>query len=160
MKQNITLALVSDTTGETICARVNTISNKNESFDIDQIQTEGIKKMVAFYQHLSNICNVYEWYGVEEVFQFFGIGVHKNHRKKGIGFKVMKATLALIKGFGVGPIVIKGEGSSNYSKRIYEKSDFDMLAEVVYEEYQVDGEVVFKTGPEEKSERLYAKVIA
>ena len=34
---------------------------------------------------------------------------------------------------------MEGESLSNYSKCVYEKLDFDFLAEVVYADYKVDG---------------------
>ena len=159
MQQNLSLVLVSDTTGEIIAGRITTISNKKDKFDKDQFRTEGFKKMIDLYCHLLSFCNVYDRYNVDEVVQFFGLGVHRDYRQRGIGYRVMKAALAMIQNLELGAVLVKGEGTSNYSKKIYEKNGFENLAEVIYDDYKEDGEVVFKTEPDQKSERLYAKVV-
>jgi hypothetical protein len=41
-------------------------------------------------------------------------------------------------------VCIKGEGTSNYSQRIFEKFDFEAIHTMKYDEYKIDGEIVFK----------------
>ena len=40
-------------------------------------------------------------------------------------------------------------------KRLFEKVGFEMLAEVVYAEYKVDGKVVLSDKGDHKTERMY-----
>ena len=47
----------------------------------------------------------------------------------------------MVKNFELGPIALKVEGSSIFSKKIYEKRGFDILAEVMYENHIENGEV-------------------
>ena len=156
----MTLALISDTTGEIICARINHIGNKKEKFEKKDMGSEGLKKIVGLIDSLNELCNVFERYNIEECFHFFALGVHKEYRKRGIGTKMMKAAVALVKNMQLGPVVIKGEGSSNYSQRIYEKLGFDTLAEIFYADHKENGEVVFKTDPDQKSDKAYAKIVS
>jgi hypothetical protein len=48
------------------------------------------------------------------------------------------------KELGLSPVCIKGEGTSNYSQRIFEKFDFETIHTMKYDEYKIDGEIVFK----------------
>ena len=54
---------------------------------------------------------------------------------------------------------MKGEGTSNFSKRIYEMLGFDVLVEFMYEDHKENGKIVFKNTGDNKSIKLYGKVI-
>ena len=159
MRQNLSLVILDDTTGEIVAGGVLIISNRNDKSDERRVKTEGLKKMIGLYNHIMSICNVYDHYNVDEVVHFLRLCVHRDYRQRGIGAKGMKAALAIFENLGIGPVVVTGEGSSEYSKKIYENIGFETLVEVKYEEYKEDGEVVFKTGPDQKSDILYAKVV-
>ena len=159
LRHNMSLALVSASSGEIIGVRINSIISKNDLHDTSQIKSEKMKIIEEFLIYLGDLNNIFDHYGVEDAVHFFGIGIHREYRGNGFGTQLMKAAIALFKNLEIGGIVIKGEGSSNYSKRIYEKFEFDILAEVVYADYKVDGVVVFQNLGEHKYERLYGKVV-
>ena len=153
------MALLSDKTDEVIAARVITLHDRNVHFSSEDFESDAMKKIVAIYNHITAKCNIYDHYNVDELFHFFGFGVHRDYRRKGIATKVMKAAVALVKNMNIGSVVIQGEGTANGSKRIYEKLGFEILAEVVYDDYKVNGEIVFKNMGDEKFERLYGKIV-
>ena len=153
------LALVSDSTGEIVGVRANHIISKAVKLDKTHIKTEGIRKFINFIQYLDSLCSVFDHYNVEEVFHFLALGVHKDYRQRGIGTKMMKAAVTLVENLGLGNVIIKGDGTSNYSKRIFEKLGFDMLLEVKYEDYKENGDVVFKNMGEHKSFKVYGKKV-
>ena len=66
----------------------------------------------------------------------------------------MKREIDFVKDLEMGN-VIRGEGSSNFSQRIYEKLGFETLLEIQYEDYKQDGEFVFKNTGEHKPEKVY-----
>lgn len=67
----------------------------------------------------------------------------------------MRAAVFFIRNLELGDVVIKGEGTSNFSKRVFEKVGFEVLAEVVYADYKVDGKIVIHSTGEHKTGRLY-----
>ena len=160
MKQNVSLILVSDTTGQIVAVRVSNIGRKGHNLvDPENVKPEGLRKIFGLLGVLYSLCDVYEHYNVDEYFGFVALGVHKDYRRKGIGLKIQKAAVNMVKNFELGPIVLKGEGTSNFSKKIYEKLEFDILAEVIYEDYKENGEVVFRNMGDDKSIKLYGKVV-
>ena len=160
LKDNMSLGLVSKATGDLVGFRIMSIINKSEhEVDTSDVKSEKFKIIEDFLIYLAGLNNVFEHYGVEDVVHFFGIGVHRDWREKGVGSKLMKAAITLVTNLDVGPVVITGEGSSNYSKRIFEKFGFDILAEVAFSDYKVNGEVVFQNLGEHKCERLYGKIV-
>jgi hypothetical protein len=54
-------------------------------------------------------------------------------------------------------VCIKGEGTSNYSQRIFEKFDFEAIHTMKYDEYKIDGEIVFKNTGDNESTKCYVK---
>ena len=65
----------------------------------------------------------------------------------------------MVKNFELGPILLRVEATSNFSKKIFEKLEFDNLAEVIYDNYKENGEVVFKNMGDNRSVILYAKLL-
>ena len=84
-----------------------------------------------------------------------GFVVHKDYRHRGIGEKLMRAALYFIRNLNLGGVVIKAGGSSNYSKRVFEKLGFEKLSELTYAEFKMDGKVVIVNTGEHKSEIRY-----
>ena len=161
LEQHLSIGLVTKT-GDIIGGRMSIINTKPKDkleIDTENLKSEAWRKFVDMAYHLENLSNIYDHYNVEELIHFFKLGVHKDFRGRGLGMKLMKATLAFIKNLDIGPLVIRGEASSNYSQHIYEKLGFDILAEVVYADYKVNGVVVVKNTGEHKSEKAYGLVI-
>ena len=67
----------------------------------------------------------------------------------------MRAAVYFIFNLGLGHVAIKAGGSSNFSKRVFEKLGFEKLSEIVYSEFKIDGKVVIKNTGEHKSEIRY-----
>ena len=162
--ENMSLILVSDTTDEIIAVRVNKISKKdeqtNELHNEDKSVSEGRKQLDQLGEAIKSLVNVYEHYNVDEVAEFMALAVHKDYRRRGIGLKIMKATLALIKNLDLGGVIVKGEGSGNYVNKIFANAGFDFLGEIVYKDFKVNSEVVFKDMGEHRSTRVFAKFIS
>ena len=158
-RHNLTIALVSDDTGEIVGGRILIIANNNDKIDTSKYKSETLKKLMDITYHFGTLCNMFEHYKVEEMIHFFGLGVHRDYRRKGIGTKLQKAAMAFVRNMGIGPVLIRGEASSNYSRMIYERLQFECLATIVFAEYKVNGEVVLKNMEENKTYKLYGKVV-
>ena len=100
-------------------------------------------------------------YEVEEVFDLFGLGVHRDYRKKGLGLKLMKAALIMFKTINPGPslVVVKGDASSIYSKKIYDQLGFQTIGELLMADYKEDGVSVISNTGDHKKYTIYAKAI-
>ena len=57
------------------------------------------------------------------------------------------------------PVLVKALDDSNYSHRIFERFGFDCLAEIMYDDYKVDGEQVVTYTGEHKSIKIFCKVV-
>ena len=155
---SISLLLISDTTDQIVAVRLSELSKKGEQLDIGNIISEGLRKKFAIFGVLNKICNVYEHYEVDENIVFLALGVHKDFRKRGIGLKIQKAAIAMAVKFELGPILLKVEATSNFSKKIFEKLGFDNL-EVLYDDHKENSAVVFKNMGDNKSVKLYGKIV-
>ena len=142
LQEHLSIALVSLATGEIVGGRVMKIENRNDVHDVSTLKTETLRKIVGIMTELDRRCNIYDFYGVDDVIHFYSFWVHRNYRRRGIGEKLMRAAVCFVSHLDLDDVVIKGEGTSNFSQRVFEKIGFDVLSEIVYGEYKVDGTVV------------------
>ena len=159
LSQNLSLVLVSTRTKTIIGGRIMFVANRSDDTSSTKYKSEPYRKLVDITNHLGDLCDMFDYYNVEEMVHFFGLGVHKDFRQRGLGTRLMKAALMLIQHFKVGPVLIRGEGSSNNSQRIYEKLGFQCLATINYDEYKVNGEVVIANTGENKTYKMYGNIV-
>ena len=159
LHQNMSIALVSDKTDEIIGLRIIHIGKRGEKLNVAKFHSEPVTKLLACLEYKDNCFDIYSHYNVEEAFQLFGLSIHREHRRKGLGLKLMQAALVFLSSLEIGPVVVKGDCSSNFSKRIYEKLDFELFGEIMFEDYKVDGKIVFANTGEHKSLKVYGKKI-
>ena len=157
---NMTIVLVSSKTREIIGQRVISTMSMYDEIDVDKVQVPANKIFMQFYVDASNTCDFWKQYDVDEGFNFFGLSVHREYRRKGIGMKLMQAALLFIKNMNLGrSFLVKGLGDSNFSKRIFEHTGFECLGEIMFEDYKVDGEQVIANTGEHKSVKLYCQMV-
>lgn len=157
--QNMTIVLVATKTREIIGQRVISTMSINDKIELDQIQVPANNKFLKLYDTINKSCDFWKHYNVEEAFHFFGLSVHREYRRKGIGTKLMQAALLFIKSMNLGPVLVKALGDSIYSHRIFERTEFDCLGEIMYDDYKNDGEQVVTNTGEHKSIKLFCKMI-
>ena len=88
IQQNLSVALVSCETNEIIGGRVITTANRDDGDDNNTtFESKPIQIGVDVMADLDRRCNVFDHYHVDEVFQFFGLVVHRDYRRRGIGKK-------------------------------------------------------------------------
>ena len=105
--------------------------------------------------YVDSLCNIYEFYEVEEIVHLRQLAVVTESRRSGIGTKVIMAVNELLKCLGIGPIVERVEGASIFSIHIFEKRGFSKLVEVRYDDYRVNGKIVFSNISGHESVGLY-----
>ena len=67
----------------------------------------------------------------------------------------MRAGLSFVSSLDLGDIIIKGEGTSNYSQRVFEKVGFEVLSEALYADHDTNGQVIPADLVEHGCARLY-----
>lgn len=160
LEQNLTVAMVSSASGEIIGGQVVTVEDRSNNFDKTKWKSKALVQVfdVCFNQ-LNNLSNIFDYFNVEEVVHLYQLGVHQKHRHKGIGTKLIMAVKELVRSFDIGPVVLRVEGSSNFSKLIFEKLGFETLAEIIFANYEDEGKIVFANTGEHNSVRLYGMIV-
>ena len=159
LQQNLSLALISCETDEMIGIQILTIAQKHKLNPDDFKNSEKARQLMSFVAYKDTVVNVFDYYDVDELFAIFELAVHRDHRRKGIGCKLMLAATIFVSRMDIGPCVIKGNAASNYSKRIFEKLNFDNIKEVKFEDYKVDGVQVITSAGEVNSFKMYGKIL-
>ncbi|VDI03087.1 Hypothetical predicted protein [Mytilus galloprovincialis] len=156
-KDNLSLLLISDKTDEIIACRTIILANRAKSFDFSKLKNDKLIKLFIFITHKNEEMNVYKRFNIDTCVDFVFLGTHKEHRRQGIAFKIFQAALQFSKELGIDPVCIKGEGTGIFSQRVYEKSGFETLHDFIYDDYKVDGDIVFKDTGIHKSTKVYVK---
>ena len=156
-KENISILLISDLTGEIIACRTIAIGKKDEEVDWTKFTNEKLATIFKFISHKKKEMDVFKRFNVNTSINFVQLGTNRNYRHQGIASKMMEVALLFCKELGINPVCVAGEGSTNYSQRIYEKNGFETLHIIYYDEYKENGEVVFKNMAPHKSTKIYVK---
>ena len=155
LKDGLSIALVSNDNNEIIGGRIIRIADRSEDLVFSGVISEPFRKILGVIGDLYKRCNVFDHYQVDEMFYFLGFCVHRDYRRRGIGEKLMRAGLSFVSSLDLGDVIIKGEGTSNYSQRVFEKVGFDVLSEVLYADHDTDGLVITSDLVEHGCARLY-----
>jgi ribosomal protein S18 acetylase RimI-like enzyme len=157
LSHNLSVILVNEDNGDIMGFRAIRVTSKGEHWDDNAFQDDNLKKLFSFFAYSSNSFNVFERFGLEEVFEFFGLGVAKKYRQRGIGAFMIEFAVKFVHNLGVNPCFIKSTATSNFSKKIFENAGFEFLAEFPYDTYRVNGEIVFNNTGEHKSMKMYKR---
>ncbi|XP_071178086.1 arylalkylamine N-acetyltransferase 1-like [Mytilus edulis] len=163
VKDNLSILLVSNTSGEIIGCRTMFLDTLNEANDkaddtgIQQIKNEKLKKVRTFLGHKWRERDVFQHFGVTRAMHFLALAIHKKYRGRGIASKLMQASLAFCKELGFTPVCIVGECTSEISQKIFEKFDFENVYTVRYDEYKVNDEIVFTNTGDNKTAKFFVK---
>jgi len=157
LSMNLSLILVSNKTGEIIACRGMIIAKKGEPFDLDQLKNEHLVTGMKFMSHKNEGMDVFKRFGVDTAVEMVELGKHRQYRQHGIASKLMQAALLFCEGLGLSPVCLKGEGTSIYSQKIYEKFGFETLQTFNYGEYKINDEIVFKNTGIHKCTKVFVK---
>ncbi|XP_060602475.1 uncharacterized protein LOC132755600 isoform X1 [Ruditapes philippinarum] len=152
-KANLSIVLIKEDDGDIIGFRATKLIKKEAKIDISTIKDEKLKTIVEFMS--KGVTEFFDKYGIKEAFHFLGLGVAKKYRRRGLGTILMQTAIIFLGHLGISPYFVKGEGTSNFSKRIYENCGFDIVEDFPYEQYKKNDKVVFDNTGEHKSMRIY-----
>ena len=156
-KENISIMMIDDATGAPMGLRANRKETKrNAGSDLRyEFKDEKARQIVNFLRYSEQQKDYFEHCGTEWCLHFFGLCTADKYRKQGVATTLMKFSMDLARHLNMFPLYVKGEGASNYSKKIYEKLNFDLIIDVPFLDYKENGESVFLKTGEHKSMTTY-----
>lgn len=156
LTQNLSIMLIEPVSGEPICLRANMKEKKSTTtFDPNMFTDPHVKKIEGFIRYSETLKDVYEYYETDWKFHFFALCTAPKYRQQGIAKTMMSFALDVTRNLGIYPVYIKGEGTSNYSKKIYEKLNFSVILDVPFVDYKNNGEIVFANTGEHKTMTVF-----
>ena len=158
-RYNISLMLLADD-GDVMAIRTSRVLRYDEVPNDDAIQTTSLRLLNVFCHEGEAKFNFFDHFGAKECIHFFGLGTNDKYRRRHLATRMLNAGVAFAKHLGIDPIYIKGEGSNNYSKKVYENSGFEILHEERYDDFVVDGVRPLQNTGENKSLRYYGLKIS
>ena len=93
LQQNMSIALISDDTDEIVGLRIIRIGKGGNKFDLTKYYSEAVKTILAWLNYKEVCFDIYSHNNVEQAFELLGLSVHREHRRKGLGLKLMQAAL-------------------------------------------------------------------
>jgi RimJ/RimL family protein N-acetyltransferase len=81
--------------------------------------------------------------------------VTPKYRQRGCGTKIVNAAIDSVRNFEIDPVYIKVEGSSNFSKKIFERAGMEILHEKNFDDWEVEGRKPFQNTGIHKSLKNY-----
>ncbi|XP_045186111.2 uncharacterized protein LOC123544113 [Mercenaria mercenaria] len=158
-EQRVTLVLTSKVSGEIIAIRGIEIVSKTDRISTEKISDERLRNLLEYLNYCDDQAKFFEYYRTDEAIHFSGLAVAKLYRRRGIATLLLRCAVDMVENLGLEHVYIKGEASSDYSKKIYEKLDFETLYEQIYEEYDITGKQIKNKIGEHKSNKVYGKCI-
>ncbi|KAH3771370.1 hypothetical protein DPMN_172686 [Dreissena polymorpha] len=155
-QSKISFLVVDRTSGQPIAARFMRVNRRVETTAADMFTDPSLKMLVGLIDIIDEKANIFERFQVDEAIQFFGMCVRRDKRRRGIGTELVEFYIQFVKNLGIRPICIRGEPTSKFSIRNYEKSGLRHLVTVDYAGYQKDVCPVMKTVPGEDVCCVYA----
>jgi ribosomal protein S18 acetylase RimI-like enzyme len=157
--QGLTLILTNKDDNDIIALRGIEIITKTDRIDTAGIQDENLRNLLDYLNFCDDHAKFFEHYCVDEAIHFAGLAVSQAYRRRGIATKLLTDAVSFVENLGLKCVYIKGEASSDYSKRVYEKLDFDELYQQIYEEYTVNGKHLMLDKTPHTSNKIYGKCV-
>lgn len=156
LKLNLSIMFIDEESEEAIAFRITNITRPITQLDIDAIRAEPMKlKLIQFIRHCVSMADVFRHYGTNEAIHFLGLVVAEKYRRRGLGTRIFRAAIDMTRHLGIHPLYITGEGTSNYSKKIYEDAGFEVLYEKSYRTWEIDGTFPIQNTGQHKSMKVY-----
>lgn len=134
LKHLIQNICISKETNKIMGVRITGILQRTDPpVDTSKIKDEKFLTAYEFVTQKDEEVDVLNRLGVDEVMNFFGLGVVREFRRKGIATKLLNAAVAFAKELGIKGI--KGMGSSCISQKIFEKAGFETAITIPYNSY-------------------------
>ena len=134
LRQNVSIMAVKDKSSEIIGVFTSDVKMRSEKVDINSYSDESMREMFKFKAQKEPAVDIFDKCGADEVFHLENLAVHRECRRQGLGFVLLQAAIAFAKAMGFKGIL--GEGTSNFSQRLFEKLEFETILWLPYSEYK------------------------
>jgi len=111
--------------------------------------------LLTFTTYANEQADFFNHFGVDEAFHFLGLICVDKYKRRGVATKLLHAQITWIRSLGMEGIVIKGEASSNYSKPIFMRENFEVLYDLKFAGFMVNGEEILQNTGEHTSMIVY-----
>ncbi|XP_045159270.2 uncharacterized protein LOC123524830 isoform X3 [Mercenaria mercenaria] len=159
LKLNLSLMLIDEDTDEAVGFRTIRYAFKDEELDFKGTIPEPSQVLLQYLLYCEEKASFFDHYGIQETIHFLSLVVAAKYQRRGYATKIFHAAIDMVRNLGLDQVYIKGEGTSNFSKKIYEKEGFAILYEHMYKDWEVDGEKPFSNTGEHKSMKIYGRKI-
>ena len=114
-------------------------------------------QILEFLEGVSTSVNLFEKYSVSKYVEFFILTTSSTKRCPGLGTELAIKALERAKAKGFSLCVT--EATSFYSQKIFTRMGFQTLAEIKFEDYKPNGEIIFHKHGVHESVKLMTKLL-
>nr|CAD7439389.1 unnamed protein product [Timema bartmani] len=122
-------------------ANMTGVAYKSEGSTLELFKGEALRKAILLLEYCDNLVDVFKKYNVNEYMTALGLSVGREFRGQGLGLELLKTRSDICRAVGLKLTVTLFTGVASQVQA--ERAGFELLAEVNYEDYKVDGEVVY-----------------
>ncbi|XP_053381170.1 uncharacterized protein LOC123552437 [Mercenaria mercenaria] len=155
LQLNLSLMFLNDETGEPMAFQIIDIAQLDDKIELGAIQTPAYKELIRYCVYCDEQSDFFEHFGITETFHLLGLAVADKYKRRGIATQMVNAAIEMIRNFRSGPVCVKVEGSSIFSQKIFEKSNFEILFELPFATWEVDGQFPIQNTGIHKTVKAY-----
>lgn len=155
--ENLSILLIDDVTNDVVGVRTICTCRKNDKIPFEDIPSDSRWKIFQFLHQKHEEMDVFHRFDVNVAFEFVSLAVRADYRRLGLATKLFTAALMFCSRSGLKKPCVTAAGSSPYTRNIFEKNGFDVLHTLHYDDYLIDGEVVFKNMCDNLYTKIYVK---
>jgi GNAT superfamily N-acetyltransferase len=154
-KLRLSLMFLNERDDDPIAFRVTRKARYDDKSDIDEIKDQPLKELFRCMDYCEQKTEFFGHYQTKEAFHFIALAVAPKYKQLGYGTKIVNVAIDMIRHFGFDPVYLKVEGSSNFSQKIFKKTGMEMLFELFFDDWEVEGRKIIQNMGIHKSVRMY-----
>ena len=140
LKKHLSVMAVSDESNEVMGILINSVLKKTDLNETVGVDDDPLRASYDFVAHKDKEIDLFNRFGLCEVFLCYALAVHLNYRRQGLGTVLVGSSLALAKELGFR--AAKADCSSNFSQKIFEKFGAEVICVLPYDQYKYKGKYI------------------
>ena len=134
LRQNVSIMAVEDKSNEIMGVFLCNVKKKSDKTDLASFSDESMREKFIFTSQKEPAYDIFARSGIDAVFYLGNVSVHNDYRQQGLGFILFESAVAFAKALGFKGIT--GEGTSNFSQKLFEKLGFETILRLAYSDYK------------------------
>ncbi|KAH3853171.1 hypothetical protein DPMN_095693 [Dreissena polymorpha] len=155
--ENLSILLIDDVTSDVVGVRTICTCRKNDKIPFEDTPDNTQWKIFQFLYHKREEMDVFKRFDVNVAFKLAHVAVRADYRRLGLATKLIEAALMFCSRSGLKKPCVTSEGTSPFTRNIYDKNGFDVLHTFYFDDYLINGDVVFKNMGDNLYTKIYAK---